>query len=65
MNVKNLIYWIFGAFSITVGVLILGNYQIVAGVDAATTFLSIFVAFLAFLLGGLMWIGTAVSIKEN
>lgn len=65
MNVRNLIYWILGACSITVGVLILGNYQIVAGADATTTIMSILVALLAFMLGGLLWIGTAVNIKEQ
>ncbi len=65
MNVRNLLYWILGACSITLGVLILGNYQIVAGADAVTTALSILVALLTFMLGGLMWIGTAVNIKEK
>lgn len=64
MNVRNLLYWILGAAAMTVGTLILSNYQLVAGADAVTTALSILVSLLAFMLGGLMWIGTAANIKE-
>ena len=57
-------YWIIGAIFMTFGCLILGNIEWVEGTTKASFIISLVLAFLLILIGGLFWISSAINAKE-
>lgn len=63
-NWKVVVFWVVGAVCITFASMITGNLGIGAGVTTAGFLFALGVAFILFLVGGLLWISVAVAIKE-
>lgn len=67
MSIRNLLYWIFGAISILIGVMVASGLSTAgtAGLSNANVILGASIAFLLILFGGLLWIGVAVAASEK
>jgi len=63
-NWKVVLFWVIGAACITFASMITGNLEIEAGVTVASFLFALSLAFILFLVGGLLWISVAVAIKE-
>lgn len=65
-NNRALGFWVIGAFCIFFGALIAGNIEPeVLGASSASVALSFIVSFILILIGGMMWITTAVVHVEE
>lgn len=64
-NFKVALMWIVGAVFFLLGSVIAGNVQPGIGVDASGIALALLVAFVLFLVGGLLWISVAVASKKS
>jgi len=67
MSIRNLLYWIFGAVSIMIGMLVTSGLSSLGmtGFLNINVFLGMAIALLLILFGGLLWIGVAVSASEK
>ena len=63
-NMKMVLFWIIGSFSILIGAMIAGNVERTLGTDDQSFAAAVFIAFILILLGGLMWITVAVAAKK-
>lgn len=63
-NVKMAVFWILGSALIFLGSMIAGHLEKTLGVSDTGYLLALLVAFILFLAGGLLWISTAVAVKE-
>ena len=63
-NWKVVLLWVLGALFILTGSLIAGHAEIELGTTEGGFLLSIAIAFMLFLLGGLLWVSVAVALKE-
>ena len=61
MDTKQVLLMGLGTISLLLGVLLVTHYQYQTIVDTALTFL---ISFLLILMGGSLWVGTAVSIMK-
>ncbi len=61
MDTRQILQMGLGTVSLLLGVLLVAHYQYQAVVDAVITFI---IAFLLMLMGGFLWVGTAVSIMK-
>lgn len=57
--------WILGAIFMLLGGVIAGNLEWVPGTEAWSFGLSILIAFVFFLIGGLCWISSAVNARKE
>lgn len=62
---KITLFWAIGALSLLIGSMIAGNVQMSLGVSASGFFVAILIAFVFFLLGGLLWIIAGMGAKKS
>lgn len=63
-NWKVVILWVLGAVCILVGSLIAGNAEAGMGTSTESFIISLVIALMFFLLGGIFWVSVAVAMKE-
>lgn len=57
-------FWVLGAICVLFGSMISGRVEKTLGVSDIGYSLALLIAFILFLLGGLLWISVAVAVKE-
>jgi hypothetical protein len=57
--------WILGAIFMTIGAIIAGNIEWVEGTTSWSFGISIVLAFIMFVIGGLCWISSAVNARKE
>ncbi len=65
MSSKLVATWIAGGFFLLAGAWIVNNLEMNIGVSPLSYAVALFVAFIFFLIAGLMWINVASSIKHH
>lgn len=60
-NVKMVVFWVLGSALILFGSMIAGHLEKTLGVSDTSYLLALLVAFVLFLVGGLLWISVAVK----
>ncbi|MEM5882728.1 MAG: hypothetical protein QXQ77_00605 [Candidatus Aenigmatarchaeota archaeon] len=63
-NWKIVTFWVLGAICILFASMIAGHLEKGLGVSDMSFSLALLVAFILFLVGGLLWISVAVAVKE-
>ena len=63
-NWKVMVFWLFGALSLLIGSMIAGNLQLGLGVSTSGFFVALLIAFVFFLVGGLLWIIAGTGAKK-
>lgn len=58
-------FWIVGALAIFIGSMIAGRLEVTLGTSDLGLLVAALVAFVLFLLGGLLWISVALAVKET
>ena len=58
-------FWIIGALAIFLASMIAGKLQVTLGTSDLGLLVAALVAFVLFLLGGLLWISVAIAVKET
>lgn len=58
-------FWIVGALAIFLGSMIAGKLEVTLGTSDLGLLVAALVAFVLFLLGGLLWISVALAVKET
>ena len=58
-------FWIVGALAIFLGSMIAGKLEVTLGTSDLGLLVAALVAFVLFLLGGLLWISVAIAVKET
>ncbi|HLC39797.1 MAG TPA: hypothetical protein VJJ76_02845 [archaeon] len=58
-------FWIVGALALFFGSTIAGKLERTLGTDDLGLIVAFLVAFVLFLLGGLLWISVAIAVKET
>jgi hypothetical protein len=62
-NIKIMAFWILGAIMLMIGSMIAGRVEAGIGVSDAGFFFALLIAFVLFLVGGLLWISVAIATK--
>lgn len=62
---KIAVFWIIGALAIFLGSMIAGKLEVTLGTSDLGLLVAALVAFVLFLLGGLLWISVALAVKET
>ena len=63
-NWKIVTFWILGSVCITFGAMIAGHLEKTLGVSDLSFAFALMIAFVLFLVGGLLWISVATAVKE-